>query len=174
MKKILPLIIAIIILSTGISYAATCGDYAYYKDLTFDTTAGGANVTGTDQTDFPIAVHINSSSWSTSSERELFFDTNTNGKRIQFFDSDGTTNLPYEVEYFNGNGGDCSGTNCEALYWVKVPTVTKNSDTDKIRVCYGNDADGTDYHGAYGTYVAQQNAVWNSAFNAVYHLGDNG
>lgn len=74
--------------------------FSYKKQITFNTTATGAAVT-TSQTNFPVAIHINTSSWPTQSERDNFFDTNTNGKRIQFFDSNQTTNLDYEVEYFS-------------------------------------------------------------------------
>lgn len=134
-------------------------DYTYKKTLTFDTSATGANVSS-NQTDFPICVHINTSSWPTQGERDAFFDTNTNGKRINFYDSDEEIALSYEVEYFdNSQGAE------EAVYWVRSPQVDGNSTTDSIVVAYGNDP-----------YSEDQDApasVWDSYFEGIWHLGDN-
>jgi hypothetical protein len=138
--------------------------FVYKKDITFDTTAQGANVS-TAQANFPVAVHINSSSWSSATERGHFFNDTYNplGKRVQFFDSDGTTNLSYEVEYY-------STANQEAVYWVRVPSVAGNSAADKVTVAYGNDPNGADQD-----KIAQGGitGVWDTNFKGVWHLGDN-
>jgi len=138
--------------------------YDYQKDITFNTTATGAAVStnqggGTITTGFPVAVHINSSSFPTAADRTHFFNDTYNpaGKRVQFFDSDETTVLNYEVEYY-------STANQEALYWVSVPTVTGNSSTDKIVVAYGNDPNSSDQDNKTG--------VWDSNFKGVWHLGE--
>ncbi|KKK94924.1 hypothetical protein LCGC14_2677960, partial [marine sediment metagenome] len=143
------------------AYAATTiTSFTYKKDVTFDTTAAGANVSSS-QSSFPVAVHINTSSWPTQSERDNFFDNaGSAGKRVQFFDSDETTNLDYEVEYFDNTQGSE-----EAIYWVRVPTVSGNSSTDKIVVAYGNDPNGSDQ--------ANPTGVWDSSYEMVQHLGDN-
>lgn len=139
------------------AYAAL-SSYVYKKNITFDTTAQGANVSSS-QANFPVAVHINSLSWPTASERNNFFGAyNVAGKRIEFYDSDETTELSYEVEYYDQSSQ-------EALYWVMVPQVDGNSSTDKIVVAYGNDP--------YGSDQDQPTSVWNSNYLAVYHLGDN-
>lgn len=79
--------------------ASPIGEFYYHKKLKFDTDTIGVD---TNQTNFPICVDINSSSWPTTAERTTFFGSwNVNGKRVQFFDSDGTTNLDYEVELYN-------------------------------------------------------------------------
>ncbi|MBU2109384.1 DUF2341 domain-containing protein, partial [Patescibacteria group bacterium] len=110
--------------------------FSYKKQITFNTTSTGAAVT-TSQTNFPVAVHINASSWPTDAEANHFFDnSNVGGKRVQFFDSDETTNLDYEVEYYNDTDNPDTS---EAVYWVRVPSVAGNSSTDKIVVAYGND-----------------------------------
>lgn len=133
-------------------------DWNYKKDITFNTTATGANVASS-QINFPAAVHINSSSWPNATERSHFFGAwNAGGKRVRFYDSDGTTNLSYEVEYYDQ-------ASQEALYWVKVPQVDGNSSTDKIIVAYGNDA--------YGSDQDNKTAVWDSNFKGILHLGDN-
>ncbi len=129
--------------------------FYYKKKLKFDTDTIGVD---TNQTNFPVCVHINTSSWVTEAERTAFFGAwNVGGKRCQFFDADGTTNLDYEVDLYN------SGTP-EAIYWAKVPTVTGNSTADYIWVAFGNDPNGS----------AQDNptGVWNSNFKMVHHLAD--
>jgi hypothetical protein len=146
--------------SRNIAFAAQgLTTFDFKKDLVFNTSSSGADVS-TGQTDFPICVNINSSSWPNATERAHFFAPwNTDGKRAQFFDSDGTTNLSYEVEYY-------SQADQEAVYWVKVPQVDGDSTTDKVTVAYGNDPNGVDQDIVSG--------VWDSNFSAVYHLGDNG
>ena len=134
------------------------GSYLYKKSITFNTTAQGANV-ATNQANFPVAVHINSSSWPTASERTNFFDaSNAGGKRVTFYDSNESTVLDYEVEYYDQ-------ASKEAIYWVRVPQVDGNSSTDNIIVAYGNDPNGSDQDNKTG--------VWDTNFKAVYHMGDN-
>ena len=138
--------------------ASALSAFSYSRTLTLNTTSSGANVTAADQADFPICVVVNSSSWADATERGHFFDaSNTNGKRVQFFDADGTTNLAYEVESYDGSGQT-------AIYWVKKPTVTKNSSTDHIHVGYGNDPNSADQNST---------SVWNSGYVLVQHLGGN-
>jgi hypothetical protein len=137
---------------------ATLFQYLYSKALTINTSATGANV-ASNLVDFPICVVVNSSSWADATERDHFFDaSNTDGKRVQFFDGDGTTNLSYEVESYDAGGES-------AIYWVKVPQVDGNSTTDHIHVAYGSDPNG----------AAQDSiaATWNSDYTAVWHLGGN-
>lgn len=134
--------------------ASLLTDFTYTKQITFDTTSNGANVSAS-QNNFPVCVHINSSSW-TADERTHFATDNTLGKRVQFFDSDGTTNLDYEVEYYNGS--------TEAIYWVRVPTITGNSDTDYITIAYGNDPNSADQDNPTG--------VWDSNYKGVLHLNE--
>ncbi len=131
--------------------------FQYQRQLTFNTTSGGANV-ATNQSNFPICVVVNSSSWSNATERGHFFSAgNTGGKRVQFYDADGTTNLAYEVESYDGAGQT-------AVYWVKVPQVDGNSSTDHIHVGYGSDPNGSDQNAS---------TVFSNSFGNVYHLGGN-
>jgi hypothetical protein len=70
----------------GLAVTAGFDGYYYRKQIIFNTSATGANV-ATNQTNFPIAVHINASSWATAADRTNFFGAwNVNGKRAQFFD----------------------------------------------------------------------------------------
>jgi len=146
-------------LSIGLRQASAnpgIGEYAYKKQLTFNTT--GISVTS-NQTNFPICVHINTSSWPTQSERDAFFDTNTNGKRVTFYDSDESTILDYEVEYFSNVQGSE-----EAIYWVETPQVDGSSTTDHIHVGYGNDPFGSAQDDKAGT--------WASSYKFVHHMAD--
>jgi hypothetical protein len=141
---------------------STISAFYYQKQLIFNTSATGANVASA-QVNFPICVHVNSSSWSNTTENANFFcAANVGGKRVQFFDSDQTTNLDYEVELYSATGN--TSTN-EAVYWIRVPSVAGNSTTDSIWVGYGNDPNGAN----------QDNSatVWDSSTAAVWHLGDN-
>jgi len=147
------------LLSIGLRQASAnpgIGDYSYKKQLTFNTT--GISVT-TNQTNFPICVHINTSSWPTQSERDAFFDTNTNGKRVTFYDSDESITLDYEVEYFSNVQGSE-----EAIYWVETPQVDGSSTTDHIHVGYGNDPFSSAQDDKAGT--------WASSYKFVHHLAD--
>jgi hypothetical protein len=125
-------------------------DYTYKKDIKFNTST--VATISANQNNFPIAVHINSSSF--GGDLSNFFSGNSTGKRIMFFDSDETTNLPYEVEYANSP--------TEAIYWVKVPQVDAGSTTDKIVVAYGNDA--------YGADQDNPKKVWDSNYSAIWHF----
>lgn len=137
--------------------AAAITAFTYKKQLTFDTSTIGVTE---NQAYFPIAVHINTSSWATQADRDHFFDTNTNGKRIQFYDADETTNLDYEVEYFSN-----VQSSEEAVYWVEVPQVDGSTTTDHIHVGYGNDPNGSDQD--------NKNGAWDTNYKMVQHLGDN-
>jgi len=85
----------------------------------------------------------------------------TSGADIRFTDSLGTE-LKYEIEDWN-DGSD------SAIVWVKVPTITAGSTTDYIYVYY--DYDGT---ATYDQSTADEQAVWDSNYNVVYHLKENG
>jgi hypothetical protein len=144
---------------TSITYAS----WTYHKPLNINTTSTGANV-ATTQSNFPICVHINASSWPTDAEVNHFFDaTNSNGKRVRFYASDQTTYLPYEVEYYSDTDNPDTS---EAVYWVKVGTVTGNNANDNIvYVAYGNDPTAVDQDNKPNT--------WDGNYILVQHLGDN-
>lgn len=73
-------------------------------------------------------------------------------------DSSGTTELPFEIVSFSPSAET-------AEIWVKVPTVSYNTDTD-FYMWYG-DATLTPYAPS-DTYGSQN--VWRSEYKAVYHL----
>lgn len=148
-------------LADGGLKSAVASDYSYVKCLNGNTTVTGANV-ATTQTNFPIAVHINSASWSAGDRTNLAL-AQTDGKRVSFFASNQTTVLPYEVEYY----AETDNVVTEAVYWVKVGTITgNNTNSNMVCIAYGN-------QGAGDSDQSQKTDVWDSNFKMVQHLGDN-
>lgn len=134
---------------------ATLSQFTSSRPLTIKTGATGASLGGS-LSNFPVCVVINSTTWTSSSDRSRFFSGNNNtaGKRVQFFASDGTTNLPYEVEKFTAD--------TEAIYWVKVPSLSVSDSANVIYVGFGNDPNGSNQD--------QATSVWDSSFVGVWHL----
>lgn len=101
---------------------------------------------------FPLYVKINNDS---DLSKAL-----SNGYDIRFTSSDGETLLKYERESWSGGGGSAAAAN----FWVKVPTVA-TSDSTYIYTYYGK-ADASDGQ--------DPENVWDSSFEAVYHLNETG
>lgn len=134
---------------------ASLSSFSYQRALTIDTTSSGANLSSSLST-FPVCVFVNSTSWTDDAVRGRFFSaSNTNGKRVQFYDAGGTS-LAYEVDTYDGSGQS-------AVYWVGVPTIGANT-TTTITVGYGNDPNGSNQDAA--------TSVWDSNYVAVYHLNN--
>jgi hypothetical protein len=132
----------------------------------FDTTATGVDVGnlggGTTSTGFIIFVHINSSSMTDAAERTAFFGAhNVNGKRVQFYDKDGTTVLYYDVIYYDNSGQ-------KAIYAVGVPQIDGDG-TDYINCGHGSDPNSSDQDdnragnmydsGFFGVYYSMGNGI---------------
>jgi hypothetical protein len=111
-------------------------------------TINHLKVSGT-QTNFPVLVSL-------ASDTDLAADAQDDGDDITFTASDGTTQLPHEIESFDGGTGALTA-------WVKVPSINSATDTD-IYLHYGNAAASS-----------QQNAtgVWDANYLGVWHLGEN-
>jgi len=118
--------------------------WLYRKELVFNNTASGTNLT-----DFPVMVKLTSANFN-------FSQAQSAGQDLRFTDSDGSTLLSYEIEKF-----DVSGS--EAIIWVKVPQIDSASATDSIYVYWGNNA-ASDSQSADNT--------WNTNYKGVYHLKD--
>ena len=78
-----------------------------------------------------------------------------NGWDLRFADDAETTELPYEIEFWNTSG--------KSYVWVKVPAIAGT--TTRIWAYWGNWAATAQQ--AYTT----NGAVWNSTFAGVWHLG---
>ena len=123
--------------------------YSYYRSVTIDyTKCGTAN-----STDFPVLVSFTDASfkWVLAGGKIQ----SGAGYDINFYSDIGlTTALYYQVERWISSTGEC-------IFWVKVPTLSSTANT-VIYVAYG-DASIT-------TPQSSSINVWNSNFEAVYHL----
>ena len=138
--------------------------FTYKNKLPIDTTTSSLNVSA-NQTNYPLKIEIKSglTGWTSGSLGHFFDGTyNPGGKRVQFFDDDGTTNLDYEVEYY-----DVSSQT--AVYWVEKPTVTGNDDgtgsVNFIWAAYGNDPNSADQNSSTG-------GTWDNNNKLVHHYPD--
>ncbi len=124
--------------------APTCNSsWASRRKVTIDNSMSATNLTN-----FPILVVLNSSNIDYSK-------TQNNGEDLRFNDADGTQ-LNYEIEKWNESGN--------SYVWVRVPQVDLGSKTDYIWMYYDNAAAAT------GSTTANSQLVWNSNYQAVYHL----
>ena len=93
---------------------------------------------------FTILIELNSSNFNFNSAK-------TNGEDIRFTDSSDSTELKYEIEYWNK-------TSEKAIIWVKIPSIS-NTTTTSIYMYYNNSA-ATDNQDATNTWDANFKAVW--------------
>ena len=77
------------------------------------------------------------------------------GEDLRFTDSDGLTELDYEIERWDESG--------DSFVWVKIPQLDNLSTTDSIYMYYANQnvSDGQDDAG-----------TWNTDFSMVYHYNE--
>lgn len=102
-----------------------------------------------DLTDFPVMVKLTAANFD-------FSHTKSDGSDIRFTTDDGTTLLPFELDYYNQS--ESSGT-----FWVKISAIDGLA-TENIYVYYGN---------AGASAGESPTTVWaNSRFKAIYHLND--
>jgi hypothetical protein len=148
------LALALFVLGAMITGEAFAGswfneDWLYRRQITIDhTKVQNVADPSTTYEDFPLLVFATGLS-----------NINANGTDIRFTASDGTTELPREIESYS------SGT----LYaWVKV-TLTKDSSdsTDDVIYMYYGNPDATEP--APASPNGSEN-VWDSNFTTVYHL----
>src|SRR5580698_9585821 len=97
--------------------------WSHYKNITVNTSASGANVTG-NVLDFPMLVRL------TSANADVFATALTGGTDIRFTKSDGVTHIAYQIDHW-----DSAGQN--AAIWVHLDTAYGNSSTQSIRMYWG-------------------------------------
>lgn len=103
-----------------------------------------------DLTNFPVLVKI-------TNDAQIGTRSRADGYDIRFALSD-NTNLDYERISFS-----IVGNVCNAIFWVRLPTLTSLTDTTFF-IKYGTET--TDGENASG--------VWNSNYKRVYHLEESG
>jgi hypothetical protein len=136
--------------ATHTSSAAAC-DYSSWRQITIDNT----KVSGTsDLTNFPLLVSL-SGDWlkTTTADTTNGRITNSNGYDIIFKDTSGTQ-LDHEIE-------DYDGTNGTLVTWVRIPTLSYNTDT-VIYMYYGNSCISSSLENITG--------VWNINYKGVWHF----
>jgi hypothetical protein len=137
------------------SIGATCswynGSWPYRVKLTIDHTKVAA-----DQTDFPVYVDL--------SNMPAGFHSHVNqtdGRDIRVTTSNGVTELPREVVFYN------STSDTGELYFKYSGTLSSSTDTN-VYIYYGNS--GASDYAVTNTYG--RNNVWNSNYMTVQHLKD--
>jgi len=136
--------------------------YRYRRKITIDNT----KIDGT-LTDFPVALLINSSAGLGADDLTDIFGSEGRvykdawRKRIAVTTSDGMTECAVEIELWDT-------ANQTAVLHTKVPSISSSADTE-IYLYYGATADNSNV-GDPGDAAAQ--GVWDSDFEAVYHLNE--
>ncbi|MHC4662998.1 MAG: DUF2341 domain-containing protein, partial [Planctomycetota bacterium] len=121
-------------------------DWEHRKKITFDTTGWSSSLSS-----FPIRVYING-------DTDIFAGAQADGDDIRFIDDDGSTQLAYEIEEWDS-------VDNRAEIWVKIPILEGAVTTDHIWIYYGNSVVGSG---------ANPTQVWDSSFDGVWHLGEEG
>jgi hypothetical protein len=119
--------------------------WQYRKQLIFNNADQAENLSN-----FPVMIKLTSGNFN-------FNEAQSSGADLRFTDSDGTTQLSYEIESYNP-------TTQTATVWVNVPQIDASSSTDHVYLYYGNPS-ATDGQNA--------NNTWNSNYKGVWHLNDN-
>jgi RHS repeat-associated protein len=127
--------------------------YAYQRTIVVDHS----KVPNTDQANFPILFDTTDPAFMSVANGGHV--SNANGYDIIFStDPDGLTKLDHELEEYNPATG-------QIIAWVRIPTLSHMADTP-LFVFYGNP----------NITAPQQNpvGVWDSNYQAVYHLANMG
>jgi hypothetical protein len=138
--------------SVGANSCFFLSGFSCNRRITIDST----KVEGSsDLTNFPFLIKIqNDCNLKTAANGGGV--ENSSGWDIIFVDSDGVTQLDHEIEEYDGNSGDLTA-------WVRLPSLPYNSDKD-IYMYYGKSSLACDPSNPTG--------VWDSSYEAVYHLND--
>jgi biopolymer transport protein ExbB len=132
----------------GLAQAWWNDDWQFRKELTFDLSAAGANISGT-PTSVPVLVRLSLANF------EFFNDTKPDGGDLRFIAADDKTALKYHIERYDP-------LSQMAFVWVQVPRLAGNAAGEKIYLYYGN-KEAAAASDAPGTYDANQALV--------YHFG---
>jgi biopolymer transport protein ExbB len=142
------LFVAVLALLPQAAHAWWNDDWAFRKEISFDTSTNGANLAAA-PVDVPVLVRLSIANF------EFFSDTKPDGSDIRFLAADDKTALEYHIERFDPQTQI-------AFVWVKMPRLTPAASTDKIYMYYGNAA-AAPASAPAGTYDANQVLV--------YHFG---
>lgn len=124
-------------------------DWAFRKELTFNTTPAGADI-AQNADDVPVLVRLSLANFT------YFNDAKPDGSDFRFIAADDKTPLKFHIEKFDPQAQI-------ALAWVRLPKLTGGADkTDKIYLYYGNPK-ATSGADEAGSYDGQQSLVYHFA-----------
>ena len=115
---------AVATLAPGLAQAWWNDDWQFRKELTFDLSAAGANISGT-PTQVPVLVRLSLANF------EFFNDTKPDGGDLRFIAGDDKTALKYHIERYDPQAQ-------MAFVWVQMPRLAGGAAGDKIYLYYGN------------------------------------
>ncbi len=130
-------------------FAYDYSPWTYHGRIYINTTSTGADITET-QNDFPLLVRLEDGINFTFSQVEL-----ANGGDIRFSTSNDDP-LDYERENWGAS---------DAEFWVEVDEISGNSNTQYIKIHWGNDA-VSDESSSTATFAASNN------YTGVWHLNE--
>ncbi len=123
-------------------------DWSYRKEIDFDLTPAGADITGP-LTDVPVLIRLSLGNF------QYFGDANADGSDLRFIAADDKTPLKFHIERFDSQTQT-------ALLWVRAPQLTGGAKTDKIFLYYGNKK---------ATSAASPADTYDTNQALVYHFG---
>jgi hypothetical protein len=123
----------------------TSGNWQYAKKMYFNNAAVAENLVN-----FPVLINLRRAG------ADFWSHVGSTVNDLRFTDSDGVTDLYFEVEYWNYAAH-------EGYAWVKVPQIDASSINDFIYLYYGNPSP------PQSPYL-DSTKVWDSNFMMVHHL----
>jgi biopolymer transport protein ExbB len=120
------------------------GDWKFRKEVSFDLSPTGADITGTVQ-QVPVLVRLSLANFN------YFSDAKPDGSDFRVVAGDDKTPLKFHFERYDSQ-------NQMAYLWISLPALAGGGKSDKVFVYYGNSA-ATDGGDGAGTYDANQSLV---------------
>jgi biopolymer transport protein ExbB len=99
-------------------------EWNFRKEITFDLTPAGANISGT-PIDVPILIRLHLGNFA------YFNDAKPDGSDLRFLAGDDKTPLKFHIERYDP-------TNQIAFVWVRIPRIAGGTNSEKIYLYYGN------------------------------------
>lgn len=131
-----------------ISHAWWSDDWNFRKEITFDLSPSGADISGT-PTDVPVLVRLHLGNFG------YFGDTKPDGSDLRFVASDDKTPLKFHIEKYDS-------ASQLAFVWVNVPRLSGGLASDKIYLYYGNQK---------STAAPKSSESYDASQVLVYHFG---
>jgi len=125
--------------------------FSHYVTISLDHDDVDATLT-----DFPVLIHLSDSCGINSFDATAIFEEIGDQYNYSAFEDTDENRLFFEVEYW-------SSSDVEAFIWVKIPSISADSDTEII-FWFEKFVDGSEYN--------SPSDVWDSNFKMVQHMND--